>query len=149
MMFDFTGSEPWLPVKDGDYRALGLFRRHYSYGKNRRLSGSVTFAGPNAKVYMTQECDALWVWRNEHFRHDDQVGAQCAVFRNEGERLSSRLILAAEPLALSKWPEIKRFFTFVDPKKVASKNPGYCFIMAGWRRCGMSKGGLLIFEKNL
>ena len=34
-----------------------------------------------------------------------------------------------------------------NPQAVAGRNPGYCFQKAGWRRCGVTKGGLLIFEK--
>ena len=33
------------------------------------------------------------------------------------------------------------------PHATRSRNPGYCFQKAGWRRCGVTKGGLLIFEK--
>ena len=35
----------------------------------------------------------------------------------------------------------------VDPKAVRSTNPGYCFMAAGWRRCGVTKGGLIILER--
>jgi hypothetical protein len=30
---------------------------------------------------------------------------------------------------------------------VRSTNPGFCFLVAGWRRCGRTKGGLLILER--
>ena len=67
--------------------------------------------------------------------------------RNEGQRLSSELILEAEALAWSKWPG-ERFYTYVDPRKIKSKNPGFCFLKAGWRKCGITKvNKLLILEK--
>jgi hypothetical protein len=33
------------------------------------------------------------------------------------------------------------------PRKLDHKNPGCCFKKAGWKECGKTKGGLLIFEK--
>jgi hypothetical protein len=56
------------------------------------------------------------------------------------------LILEAEQIAWKRW-HCERFYTYVDQKKVKSINPGYCFICAGWRKCGVTKSGLLIFEK--
>ena len=76
---------------------------------------------------------------------DYQEGVSCAIFRNEGYYLSSELIKKACILAWQKWPN-ERLYTYVNPRKVKSTNPGYCFLKAGWRRTGMSKGGLLIFE---
>ena len=56
--------EVWLPVKDGDRRAWSLFQDHYSryiYADGRRPR---LFVGPGEKmVLLTQECDALFVWR--------------------------------------------------------------------------------------
>ncbi len=39
-------------------------------------------------------------------------------------------------------------FTFVNPDKIRSINPGCCFIKAGWHREGMTKGGLMILAKQ-
>jgi hypothetical protein len=37
---------------------------------------------------------------------------------------------------------------YVNPRKVGSSNPGFCFIQAGWRKCGITKRNrLLIFER--
>lgn len=151
----WTGSV-WLPAKDGDPRAFAIMRRHYTYQayqdgrraaggnyRNRRL-----FVGPGEKmVLMTADCDALFVWRK--FKDDSgQTGVNCAVFRNEGPLLSSALILAAEQIALLRWPG-ERFYTYVDAKRVLSSNPGWCFRCAGWRVCGRTKSrGLLILEKR-
>jgi hypothetical protein len=44
------------------------------------------------------------------------------------------------------WPDL-RHYTYVNSQKVASKNPGFCFLKAGWRRCGVTKGGLLVLER--
>ena len=140
---------PWVSVKDGDCRARALFERHYSANMSRRRRTQARqFVGPGEKlVLLTPTCDALFVWRLERYRSDDSFGANCAVFRNEGRTLSSDLILAAETWAQRRWPFIPRFFTYVNPAEVQSANPGYCFRKAGWRRCGVSKQGLLRFEK--
>jgi hypothetical protein len=72
----------------------------------------------------------------------------CSIFRNESEYRSSDLILEAEQWAREKWGAV-RFYTYVDSTAIKSKNAGYCFKMAGWRKCGTSKRGLLILEKTL
>ena len=139
----------WIPVKDGDARARALFERHYSARlAARKRSKTKLFVGPGQKqVLLTPTCDALFVWRLEKLRDDKSYGANCAVFRNEGSRRSSELILAAEEYAQLRWPFVPRMFTYVNPAKIKSTNPGYCFKMAGWRQCGVSKKGLLHFEK--
>jgi hypothetical protein len=137
----------WFGVKDGDARARALYERHYSchhYQDGRRRT---IFVGPGEKmVLMTQNCDALFVWRK--FRDDSgQQGINCAVFRNESNVLSSLLIGEAEQLAWNRWPG-ERLYTYVDPRKVKSRNPGYCFKVNGWRPCGITKWNkLLILEK--
>lgn len=149
-MFDFY----WLPAKDGDPRAFALMRRHYSYhpyrdGRRRNLGNRNRYliVGPGEKmVLLTVNCDALFVWRK--FIDDSrQEGVNCAVFRNEGNTLSSQLILEAERLAWQKWPG-QRLYTYVDPRKVKSSNPGYCFLSAGWVRLNIkTKSGKIILEK--
>ena len=144
----------WLPAKDADPRAFAIMQRHYTYNPhNDRRRADWTngarrqFVGPGEKmVLLTADCRALFVWRR--FIDDSgQQGVNCAVFRNEGDELSSRLILEAEQLAWQRWPG-ERLYTYVDPRKVASANPGYCFLKAGWRRCGYTKRHkLLILEK--
>jgi hypothetical protein len=37
----------------------------------------------------------------------------------------------------------------VNPEKIRSVNPGCCFKKAGWKQCGITKGGILIFEKQM
>lgn len=147
----------WYGVKDGDERAFALFSRHYSYHQykdNRRLTDK-RIIGPcrDRLVLLGRDCLALFVWK----LWDDpsgQEGIYCSVFRNEGKRLSSELILEAEQLALQHWPFATRFYTYVDAKKVRARffrkpRPGRCFIEAGWRKLPevTKKNGLLIFEK--
>ncbi len=135
----------WMPIRDGNPSALAIFRRHYSC-KNRRPKLE-QFIGPGEKMaLLSADALALFAWRKERFRFDGQRGCECTVFRNEGAGLSSDLIREADRIAWERWPGA-RHFTFVDASKVASRNPGYCFLMAGWRKCGVTKTGLLIFER--
>ena len=137
----------WWMTRDGDRDCLALYERHYSAyryadGRERKL-----FVGPGEKVVLrTERADALFVWRR--FIDDSgQDGINCAVFRNEGSYLSSVLIRQADAIADCLWPG-SRHYTYVDRTKVASTNPGFCFLRAGWRRCGVTKGGLVILERT-
>jgi len=140
----------WFAVQDGDPRAAALYERHYSCTrlKKRRRMGEKRICGPGEHmVLMTADCRALFVWRRMN-RPDlaGQSGVCCSVFRNEGKGLSSELIREAERLAWRRWPG-ERLYTYVDPTKIASCNPGYCFKCAGWRKCGETAGGLHVLEK--
>ncbi len=142
----------WILVRDGNLTGLDLFLRHYSAkrGERRRIR---QFVGPGGKmVLLTADARALFVWRRERpeFRTDGQVGVNCAVFRNEGTAAgrSSDLIRAACDLAWERWPG-ERLFTFVDVGKVRRKrDPGRCFLRAGFRKCGATQTGKLILERN-
>ncbi len=41
-------------------------------------------------------------------------------------------------LAWAEWGP-QRLYTYVNPRRVRSSNPGYCFKQAGWRLCGVTK----------
>ena len=137
----------WIGIHDGDHRAFDIFKRHYSYRYRTGMTrGSKLFIGQGEKmVLLTQTCDALFAWRLEAFPLDKQEGICCTIFRNEGKILSSVLIREAMELAWSRWGN-RRLFTYVQPSKIKSINPGYCFKMAGWTNAGWSKGGKLILE---
>lgn len=92
-------------------------------------------------VLLTPNSDALFVWR-KFISGDGQSGVNCAVFRNEGATRSSDLITAAMEIGWSRWPGA-RFYTYVNARKVKSSNPGYCFLKAGWRKCGVTKNNAL------
>lgn len=140
-------SEHWtITPNRADPRLVAMYERHYScyqYADGRKRLQAVP---PGQYLaLMTTQLDALFVWSRQRYRLDDQVGVYCSVFRNEGPVLSSMLIREAGSLALRRWPG-QRLFTFVDAERVRSTNPGCCFQMAGWRRCGRTSGGLLIYE---
>lgn len=142
-------SQVWVDIKDGNDTARNIFDGHYSryfYADGRKPK---LFVGPGEKlVLITPDARALFVWRK--FRSaDGQHGVNCAVFRNEGSQRSSDLIRAADEIAWERWPG-ERHYTYVDPRKVRHKrDPGRCFIRAGWKECGVTKKRkLLIFEIN-
>ena len=108
------------------------------------------FVGPGENIVLrTADCDAMFVWRKYI---DDtipkQEGVECAVFRNEAPHRykSSELVRQADAVADLCWPS-ERHYTKVNKSAVRSTNPGACFRLAGWRRCGYTKGGLLILER--
>lgn len=138
----------WILAQDGEPELLTLYEKHYSCkvyadGRTRKL-----FCGPGEKVVLTTPTrDALFVWRN--FIDDSgQQGINCAVFRNESPVLASDLIREADAIADFVWPG-ERHYTFVRAEAVKSRNPGWCFICAGWNRCGYTKSGLLVLERNI
>jgi|AGTN01.3.fsa_nt_gi hypothetical protein len=139
----------WWLTKDSDLDCVELYERHYSCYRyaDGRARNNGQFVGPGEKVVLrTERADALFVWRV--FVDDSgQSGVNCAVFRNESGHRSSDLIRQADQIADCLWPD-RRHYTYVDPAKIASTNPGFCFLAAGWRRCGRTKGGLVILERS-
>lgn len=149
-------NEPlWWLTKDGDKSCLALYKRHYS-ARKAYADGRERFqlVGPGYSIVLrTARADALFVWRKYiDDTEPKQEGVECSVFRNESEILSSELIRQADAVADYAWPG-QRHYTKVDQEKVRRANPGWkgklgtCFVKAGWRRCGMTKGGLLILER--
>jgi hypothetical protein len=137
----------WIRIRDANPTARGLFVRHYSYRPYADGRRPLKFVGPGEYIALvTPEADALFVWR-KFISGDGQQGVNCSVFRNESRFLSSDLITEASCIAWEKWPG-ERLYTYVNPRKIQSTNPGYCFLMAGWRRCGITKvNKLVILEK--
>ena len=126
-----------------------LYQRHYSARRYRDGRQPTKLIGPGEYLLLaTPTLDALFAWRR--FRSmDEQTGVNCCVFRNEGPTLSSVMIVEAMEQARQRWPHDTRGYTYVNPSRIRSPNPGYCFLMAGWRRCGRSQGGLHILECDL
>jgi len=144
----------WLAVRDGDPRARAMYLRHYSSSKARGrytivpIGNLGRFMGSGERmVLLTGDCRAIFAWRAQRYRADGQRGVECTIFRNEGHTaLASDLVDEACELAWQRWPA-ERLFTFVDPLKVRSPNPGYCFKRAGFRFVGRTARGLHILER--
>jgi hypothetical protein len=125
-----------------------LADRHY----NRQKIGAKGFVPPGrCLVLKTQPVDAFWVTSYpfaEYVRHQWAGAFVCSAFRNEGNKLSSELIRQAVSCTISIWnPPPMGMITFVNKDKVKPKqHPGFCFLKAGFRHVGETKGGLLAFQ---
>jgi len=139
-------SDALIPSHRADPELCLLADRHYSRGR----IGAPQFMPPG-RTLVLRNADASvvfgWLWCLPGMRYDKQDGYCCTIFRNESERLSSEIILEAEAAAIAKWGP-NRMFTYVDPSKIASPNPGYCFKQAGYRRIGYSQSGLHLLAKE-
>ena len=132
-----------------DPGARALADRHY----NRQSIGADNFVPPGrCLVLKTVPTDAFWVtsWPfAEYVRHAWGGAWMCSAFRNEGGSLSSTLIREAVAATRWMWPAIPSLgmVTFVDRAKTRSKkDPGYCYLMAGFKPCGKTKGGLVALQ---
>lgn len=140
----------WRASHRADPAALPLADRHY----NRQKPGTPQFVPPGRCVVLLagQPADALWVssWPfAEYVRHAWGGAWMCSCFRNEGPGLSSELILAAVAATRAVWgdPPALGMVTFVDADKTRRKrDPGRCYRRAGFKPCGMTKGGLFALQ---
>ena len=100
-------------------------------------------------MLLTSDCRALFVWRRFiELGQTQPRGIYCAVFRREGgPHLASDMILQAERWAWERWPG-QRLYTHVNPRRIQSPNPGYCFKMAGWSVCRRTTKGWPELEKR-
>ena len=144
----------WWVTKDGDDYVREMFDRHYSRRCYNNGCTSKQFVGPGEHIVLrTWECDAIFAWRKfiddciDDRTGKPQAGVNCCFFRNESEIKSSILIRQADTIADFCWPG-ERHYTYVNAQKIKSVNPGCCFKKVGWKRCGLTKSGLLIFEST-
>lgn len=162
----------WLLSSSSDRRALDVVDGagmhdgqgpHYS----RRSPGSKTFTGIGREVVLVTKCGrAVWACveqrtptprgsGNTRGRSGVAVATPTVwrnmVFRNLGAGLSSTLIQEATLMTVREW--INRYGTLpaarlrteIDARKVRSRNPGYCYMMAGWERGPTKRGKLFLF----
>ena len=98
-----------LPLWDGlvathcaDDDCSILADRHYS----RRTPGARQFLYSGRKLVLRDVGGLVlfgWIFMEDQYRLDGQTGYNCAIFRNESQRLSSDIILEAEAMAFAKW----------------------------------------------
>lgn len=119
---------------------------------NRQAIGAAQFVPPGRCLVLLSDSPALWVtsWPFADYVKHRWAGAWvCSCFRNEGLDLSSDMIRGAVAVTRWRWlatPELG-MVTFVDPGKVRRKrDPGRCFLRAGFRPAGQTiDAGLLAF----
>lgn len=158
MQLNLLSDYDFYSVRDGNRIALDIANRHYSriwkrgnYGATQpkwpQGKNSNRFVGPGQRlILLGRNYDWLFVWLKSKYRKDNQNGVNCILFRNEGNELSSKIILKCESI----WDEVKgveRKFTYINANLIKSTNPGYCFKKAGWCQAGISQRGLILFEK--
>lgn len=156
----FIPERRWVLSSSSDRRALdvvdgaGQFTgmgAHYS----RRTPGSKTFTGVGREIVLVTRCGRA-VWACVYQRTPSAKGSGASrgragiadakprhiwrnmLFRNLGAGLSSDLIAEAVEVTYLEWtmrygslpPE--RLRTEIRVDAVASRNPGYCYLRAGW-----------------
>lgn len=124
----------WRVSGRSDPIVNGLADRHYP----RRSIGCGTVGGPG-KVVVLRSIDHLAGWITLYTVHpDDGLDAwRNTMFRNEGEALSSALILDAMGITAELWGACPPdgWVTYIDTAKVRRKrDPGRCYLRAGWYR---------------
>lgn len=142
---------PWRLSDRADAEVLPMADRHY----NRQKVGSPQFVPPGRCVVLKAE-GALWVtsWPFAEFVRHAWPGAWInSLFRNESRLCASDLIRAAVAATRSVWePPALGMVTFVDPKHVKPTMRrgqviyGYCYLKAGFRHVGFTKGGLWAWQ---
>lgn len=142
----------WTRSYRADPAARLIADRHY----NRQKVGSPQFVPPGRCLVLRADPPsggrALWVtsWPFAEFVKHQWAGAWvCSLFRNEGAGRASDLIRQAVAATIAEFgpPPALGMITFVDQAKVRAKaDPGHTYIIAGFRPCGRTKGGLLAFQ---
>lgn len=139
----------WVASHRADKDVVPLADRHY----NRQKVGSPQFAPPGrCMVLKTPALDAFWItsWPFAQYVKHAWAGAWvCSAFRNEGPALSSALITEAVVKTIERYGAAPAhgMITFVNAAKVKPKrNPGMCFIHAGFENCGFTKSGLVALQ---
>lgn len=139
----------WRLSDRADPAAVALADRHY----NRQKVGSPQFVPPGrCVVLLSDDAHAVWVtsWPIAAYVHHAWAGAWVnSIFRNESAYLSSGLILEAIAATRFIWPDPPPLglITFVDAGKVRHKrDPGRCYLRAGFRHVGFTKGGLVALQ---
>lgn len=170
---DPSKTSRWILSSSSDPRALavvdglGPFKKHGPH-YSRRTPGSKTFTGVGQEIVLVTECGrAVWACVRQKTPSARGTGSSRGrtgktdrkaryiwrnmLFRNLGAGLSSRLIRRALVMTYREWqvrygelPE-ERLRTEIGVKEVKSKNPGFCYLMAGWERDRIVRGKLYLF----
>jgi hypothetical protein len=129
----------WRLAHKFDAVGARLADGHYS----RRKVGSPQFMPPGETVILVGDDDlSVFGWWRPHPRSGIRAmngldGWTCSIFRRVGGDRASDAILAAEALLASRstcGPD--GLLTYVWDAKVKSRNPGYCFKVAGYHVAG-------------
>lgn len=139
----------WRLSWRADPVARTLADRHY----NRQKVGAPQFVPPGRCLVLIADAPAVWVtsWPFAEYVKHEWAGAWVnSMFRKEGGgNLASDLIREAVAITRWRWPDVPSLgmVTFIDRSKVkAKRDPGYCYLQAGFERVGETKGGLVALQ---
>ena len=145
-----AGVSAWIESWRADPVARRLADRHY----NRQKVGAPQFVPPGrCLVLVTPNADAFWVtsWPFAEFTKHRWGGAWvCSAFRREPSAARASDLIR-DAVAATRWhfggvPFPHGMVTFVDAEKVKHKrDPGRCYLRAGFVAAGETEGGLLAF----
>lgn len=142
----------WSLAHRYDPASVAIADRHYS----RQKPGTPQCMPPGSNIVLKASTPlgiAVWgtSWPKPEYTHHAWAGAWvCSLFRNEGAGRSSRMI--REAVAATRFhfgePPALGMVTFVNTAKVrAKRDPGHCFIIAGFRPVGFTeRRGLLVLQ---
>lgn len=144
----------WRESYRADPAARPLADRHY----NRQKIGAAQFVPPGSCLVFLTACQrALWVtsWPKAQYVKHAWAGAWVnSLFRSEGAGVASSLIGQAVAATRSLWnPPPLGIVSFVDPEHVKPTMVrgkaiyGYCYLKAGWKHVGFTKGGLWVWQQ--
>lgn len=129
-----SGVSTWVITTRSDEAVRALRSRHYS-----TLGSTGRTVGPPGRVLVLRTLDgqAAWIthWPAAELALDHLDAWRCSMFRNEGPRRSSELVREAMDITEARWGTSPPdgWVTWIEPGKVASSMPGWCFRRAGWR----------------
>lgn len=137
----------WRLSHRADWEARQLADRHYS----RQKPGTPGFVPPGRCLVLVTD-GAYWVtsWPFAEYVKHRWAGAWiCSAFRKEGPGLASDMIREAVAATRAYFgePPPLGMVTFVDAAKVRHKrDPGRCFVRAGFVRVGTTQSGLVALQ---
>jgi hypothetical protein len=137
----------WRLSNRADPLAVAIADRHY----NRQKPGTPQFVPPGRCLVLLAP-EALWVtsWPFAEYVKHRWAGAWVnSCFRREGGPQASDLIRSA--IAATRFyfgePPALGMVTFIDESQVRHKrDPGRCYLRAGFIRVGRTVGGLLALQ---
>ena len=137
-----------IPLRDGEPYLRPFVNKYYSARRYHDGRNPRRIVGPGEYLILSTPCRrALIVFRVSNREIAGQKGIYLSFCRNETSQKTSVLIRKAIEIAWERWPG-KPVFTLVNPKKVQSPIPGYCFRRAGFRRVAITSRGLLVLRRN-
>jgi len=146
----------WIEVTKANRQARRMADRHYSFWQHHNRPSSHEVGPPGQKIILLT-ADGKAVWGSHRpapwagiTRADGLTGLFCFIYRNEGYplALSSELICEAVGLTGARWG-VSDFWTYIGAEHVKSRNPGYCFLQAGFEHHGWTQSAKLGLLRRL